>query len=243
MEEKIKELITLGNDEFRAMCKAHSVKLGPLSAATKKLYAKKLAKAILSVGGGKENVAPDLPRPDIRPVTPPPPPQASPEDEDQPDGMFYAIRTDDNQQLIAHSSNAMRKKLKELKTSLPTFRKFISENEAKQWLDNPMATPQRPAQVTQKYRSPGLVMSGTCESPLRVARSPYQPLGEIRVGSEPKQEWRNMIISKVRENDTDMVEVVFGEIMAQARCFCTQILIFEEFLKRPFIAVRIDNEN
>ena len=60
-----------------------------------------------------------------------------------------------------------------------------------------------------------LKMSGDTESPLRVARSPYQPLGEVRIGSEPSQEWRNMIIHKIKENNSNVVNEVMEELMKQ----------------------------
>ena len=88
------------------------------------------------------------------------------------DGFFYAVRTESNEQFIKTSQVAMQKLIKELKTKLPTFRKFNTEFEAKQWLDNPAVTPQRPTQLSQKNQK--LKMSGSCESPLRVARSPFQ---------------------------------------------------------------------
>ena len=136
--------------------------------------------------------------------------------------------------------------MKQLKTSHPTFRKFNSESDAKQWLENPLVTPQRPEQIKQKYRSNQekmtkkaysmsknllfssslikLKMSGDTESPLRVARSPYQPLGEVRIGSEPSQEWRNMIIHKIKENNTNMVNEVMEELMKQPYALISKVM-------------------
>ena len=69
-----------------------------------------------------------------------------------------------------------------------------------------------------------LKMSGDTESPLRVARSPYQPLGEVRIGSEPSQEWRNMIIHKIKENNTNMVNEVMEELMKQPYALIAKVM-------------------
>ena len=67
-------------------------------------------------------------------------------------------------------------------------------------------------------------MSGDTESPLRVARSPYQPLGEVRIGSEPSQEWRNMIIHKIKENNKNMVNEVMEELMKQPYALIAKVM-------------------
>ena len=54
MDEIVNDLVGLSDAEFREKCAIHAVKVGPINRATRKLYAKKVAKKMLEGKGVPE---------------------------------------------------------------------------------------------------------------------------------------------------------------------------------------------
>lgn len=188
--------------------------VGVLSATTKKFVVKKIAKIeqekIGSLDSNKENapVPSSLPcSAEAEPKTPP---------RNAADGKFYAMRFENNENLIFDNIKDFNEHKKKMKSSQPRFAIFDEKRKAELWLAGVLKTPVRPKRPELSvFRS-----QGPNESPLRRPKeiSARNFVGELKSPFKaPDQPLLNKIVSEIRTKRDSSYSFVMEELMKNPR--------------------------